>query len=98
MGVDGSRLWALISVPDPGWTPPRPGTRVEQSGLSLDNRFDAVVEVIDLTTGEVVASQRFDHAVFALLHDGNTLRLTADNLGVPLWQIQSLRLHARQQH
>lgn len=91
---DGSRLWTIVSVPDPSWTPSPPGTRVPQSGEALDNRFDTVVEVIDLNANEIVATQRFDQYVFGLLSGETALRLTADDLGVPLWQIRSLKIHA----
>ena len=95
---DGSRLWTIVSVPDPSWTPSPPGTRVPQSGEVLDNRFDTVVEVIDLNANEVVATQRFDQFVFGLLSGETALRLTADDLGVPLWLIQSLQLGAAGHH
>ena len=91
---DGSRLWTIVSVPDPSWTPSPPGTRVSQSGEVLDNRFDTVVEVIDLNANEIVATQRFDQYVFGLLSGETVLRLTADDLGVPLWLIRSLKIHA----
>ena len=89
---DGSRLWTIVPVPDPSWTPSPPGTRIAQSGDALDNRFDTVVEVIDLNTNEIVATQRFDQYVFGLLSGETALRLTADDLGVPLWLIQSLTI------
>lgn len=91
---DGSRLWTIVSVPDPSWTPSPPGTRVPQSGDALDNRFDTVVEVIDLNANEIVATQRFDQYVFGLLSGETALRLTTDDLGVPLWLIRSLKIHA----
>ena len=91
---DGSRLWTIVSVPDPSWTPSPPGTRVSQSGEVFDNRFDTVVEVIDLNANEIVATQRFDQYVFGLLSGETALRLTADDLGVPLWLIRSPKIHA----
>lgn len=89
---DGSHLWTIVPVPDPSWTPSPPGTRIAQSGDALDNRFDTMVEVIDLNTNEIVATQRFDQYVFGLLSGETALRLTADDLGVPLWLIQSLTI------
>ena len=88
---DGSRLWTIVTVPDPAYTPAPPGTRVVVDSQYRDSRWDTVVELIDLTLGEVVASQRFDQHILRLLWDGTGLRLGADDLGVPLWQILGLR-------
>ena len=90
--LDGSLLWTLVIVQDPSWTPPPPGSRVEQSAESVDSQFNTVIEVIDLTAGEVVASQRFDEAISRFFQDGTALHLAADELGVPLWEILSPQL------
>lgn len=91
---DGSRLWTIVGVPDPAYTPAPPGTRVIVDSQYRDSRWDTVVELIDLRLGEVVASQRFDQHILRLLWDGTALRLGADDLGVPLWQILALRFRA----
>ncbi|MYI06877.1 MAG: hypothetical protein F4059_06070 [Gemmatimonadetes bacterium] len=90
--LDGRLLWTLVILQDPEWVPPPPGSRVEQSHAAATSRFNTVVEVIDLTAGEVVASQQFDAAISKLFLDGTAEHLGADELGVPLWEILSLRL------
>lgn len=94
---DGSRLWTIVTVPDPAYTPAPPGTRVVVDSQYRDSRWDTVVELIDLSLGEVVASQRFDQHILRLLWDGTALRLGTDDLGVPLWQILALRIRTPQE-
>ena len=94
---DGSRLWTIVTVPDPAYTPAPPGTQVVVDSQYRDGRWDTVVELIDLSLGEVVASQRFDQHILRLLWDGTALRLGTDDLGVPLWQILALRFSTPQE-
>ena len=91
---DGSRLWPIVTVPDPDYTPAPTGTRVVVDSQYRDSRWDTVVELIDLTLGKVVASQRLDQHILRLLWDGTGLRLAADDLGMPLWQILDLRFRS----
>ena len=90
--LDGPLLWTLVHRQDPEWIPSPPGSRVQQSHAALRSRFNTVVEVIDLTAGEVVASQEFDEVISELFRDGTAKHLAADELGVPLWEILLPRL------
>ena len=93
--LDGLLLWTIVIVKDPNWTPPAPDAPpVPNSAESLDSEFDTIIEVIDLTVNEVVASQQFDEAMDRLFPDGTILHLAADDLGVALWEIRSHRFRA----
>ena len=96
--LDGSLLWTIVIVEDPSWTPPAPDAPpVPNSAEALDSEFDTVVEVIDLASNEVVASQRFDEVMDRLFPDGTVLHLSADDLGVALWEIRYLRFRSSSQ-
>lgn len=73
-------LWCVFHVPDRNWvktsdtdpTVEAPGG----SDLTLDKMhdvFDTIIEVIDLRSGEVVASKRIDQRISGYLNDGKNI-------------------------
>ncbi len=73
------RLWVLLRVTQPGWeqqierAPVRegepPGTLM-LGGVTSNRSYDTIVEVIDLATGRLLVSQRFDLWLYGMLDDG----------------------------
>lgn len=78
--ANGQQLWIVTRVPDPHWKDPRPvqpraarGREVAFKPLPLsemDQRYDTVIEVVDITTGRVLVSQRFDVLVSHVMEGG----------------------------
>ena len=61
--ADGSRLWILLSRPNPAWVPPRrpsiergESRPVQLSGAQVVDRYDHVLELFDPATGRVITS------------------------------------------
>ena len=72
------RAWVVALVPDPKWPKPRarPARAGEEAPWSpplvadYPRRNDTVIEVIDLATGRVLISQRFDGFVPGIMEGG----------------------------
>jgi hypothetical protein len=70
---DQERLWILIQVADTGWAGAvrSAETLIRPEGRSTllvqDRAYDSVVEVIDLRTGALLASRRFDQFLSAFV-------------------------------
>ena len=73
------RLWVAAAVPDPAWKDPLPRVRQERGReiiadpmrVSEYNRFhDTIISVLDLETGRVLISQRFDAYVPKFMEGG----------------------------
>lgn len=95
--LDGERLWTLSAVVDPDYEWPSPETRITVTP-EFDNAVaDYVIEVIDLATNEVIASQWFDENMRDLYPDGTAVHWRTDELGVPRYEIRALKLNARSQ-
>jgi len=68
-----NRLWVFLLVPDPRWTssveeqPPLPGIKPSLVPTHYSGLYDTIVEVIDLKTMTLVASQRFPHYLWGFL-------------------------------
>ena len=93
--LDGERLWTLSAVVDPDYEWPSPETRMTVTP-EFDNAVaDYVIEVIDLATNEVIASQWFDENMRDLYPDGTAAHWRTDELGVPRYEIRALKLKAR---
>ena len=93
--LEGDRLWVLVRTPDPNWTPlppSAPGVRRHFDAQYQHDNFDTVIEVIDLTRNEVVASQRFDEFMYRVFGDGTAVRQTDNELGLPVYEILKLRM------
>lgn len=76
-------LWCVFHVPDRNWVKTSDADpTVEGPGspdLTLDKMhdiFDTIIEVIDLTSGEVLASKRIDQRISGYLNDGRNLYTT----------------------
>lgn len=84
-------MWVLVRTPDPDW-PRRPEVRQEYDAQYQHDRFDTVIEVIDLTVNEVVASQRFDENIYQFFGDGTGVRQVDGDLGLRIYEILAFRL------
>lgn len=82
-----SLLWVLGSVADEDWREADPASGNE------DNYYDDILEVIDLGTNRVIASQRFDHS-YHLVEAGLLGRLAITANGSLRYQTLRARLEA----
>lgn len=86
-------LWLMFQVPDAHWQPSRTaGTSAGRVGadshahidetaiplLSKGKYYDTIIEVVEPTTGALVASQRFDQLFHPFLADGSVSRYEAN--------------------
>lgn len=77
---DGQQLWITARVPDPKWKSTdaplqaaKPGRETAVKPIPVeeyDRRFDTIIEVLDVATGRVLVSQRFDAFVPQFTADG----------------------------
>lgn len=93
------RLWTLTSVADRNWRPDE-SARGQREGRmptagDLTRRFDSVVEVLDLRSGQLLASERFDQMFLAILPGGRLVDATADADGETVVRSWRLRLESR---
>jgi hypothetical protein len=91
-------LWITALVPDRRWQDvaprPEPGRREVPGWLALQvqdypRAFDTIIEILDLDSGRVVVSQRFDEYVPHLLPGGFLYGLREESSGlfvVGVWQ------------
>lgn len=89
----GQRLWIKLQVPDANWRP-RPQEVIAMGErappIEWDREYDTIVEVIDIRTGQLLASQRFDQYLRYLLPGGYAVHYREDALGEPfldVWQL-----------
>ena len=82
-----SILWVAASVADEEWR------EADLYGGDDDNYYDDILEVIDLRTNEVLASQRFDHS-YHLIEAGLLGRLAVTANGSVRYQAFRARLEA----
>ena len=82
-----SLLWVAASVADEEWR------EADLYGSDSDGYYDDIVEVIDLRTPRVIASQRFDHS-YHLVEGGLLGRLAVTANGSVRYQIFRARLEA----
>lgn len=90
--LEGTRLWVLVRTPDPDWTEPPPRIDQEYGAQYHHDRFDTVLEVIDLTVNQIVASQRFDENIYQLFGDGTGVKQIDGDLGLRVYEILAFRL------
>ena len=82
-----SRLWVAASVADEEWR------EADLYSGDLDNYYDDILEVIDLRTNRVIASQRFDHS-YHLVEAGLIGRLAITANGSVRYRTFRVRLEA----
>ena len=82
-----SLLWVLASVADKEWR------KADPYGDDFDQIYDDILEVIDLRTNRVIASQRFDHS-YHLVEAGVLGRLAITATGSVRYQTLRARLEA----
>ena len=88
-------LWTVSIVPDLRWRPvPRSGEQRLESLADLENRFDTMIEVIDLSRAEVVASQRLPGIVVGAFGSNHLALTVEDSNGdvlVTIWRASLLK-------
>ena len=82
-----SLLWVAASVADEGWR------KADLNGGDDDNYYDDILEVINLRTNRVIASQRFDHS-YHLVEAGVLGRVAITSSGSVKYQTFRARLEA----
>lgn len=70
-------LWCLFSVADRDWIPPGDPGREDVPTAAAPNQmnevFDTVVEVLNASSGSIIASKRFDEWITGYLNGGQNL-------------------------
>ena len=90
---DPTLLWVLMSVADAEWAPLRQPTRSTQE-LS-NSRYDAIIEAIDVKSGSVLASRRFEPNLSRLTFQGLIPALRIEDLDRVWMDIFTPTLHRR---
>ncbi|MGH7555306.1 MAG: hypothetical protein ACREMQ_20070, partial [Longimicrobiales bacterium] len=90
----GARLWTMIRVPAVQWRPRRIDPSVREQPVrpfgERDAEFDTIIEVLDVRTGALLASQRYSQYFVGNLNDDlvYSLRGTEDgDLRIDIWRI-----------
>lgn len=73
---NGGLLWCVFHVPDQDWAADRAEEDVSPTLVERHEVFDTMVEVLELSTGRVLASKRFDRHISGYLNDGRNLYAT----------------------
>jgi len=60
---DEGYLQVYLLVPDSEWTPPSPDNPIGVTPEGFSRHFDTLVEVIDPSSGDILATERFDDRV-----------------------------------
>jgi hypothetical protein len=102
--ADGQRLWIAARVPDPSWKDPAPKTPAPERGREVsipaipvteyNRRYDTVIEVLDVGTGRVLVSQRFDAYVSQFTEGGfmySVREAPSALLRVDVWRAEIVR-------
>jgi hypothetical protein len=88
-------LWALTRVADAKWAPP--ATPPGESAIvpsEYDRRYDWMLEAIDGASGRIVASERFDRALWGRSSSSALLATLIDGGNVPgidVWRFRLVR-------
>jgi hypothetical protein len=78
--ADGTTLWVLLRDADLNWRPPRePNTMRVVSHAEYNATYDWVLEAIDTRTGTVLASRRFDEALWMPSTSTQLMSIEADS-------------------
>jgi hypothetical protein len=84
--VENETLWILAHVADRDWKPSRRPTgreSAEQQDVHENDYLDTIIELVDLRTGMVLASQRFDEYYWPLHHTKAVYRVLFKENGEP---------------
>jgi len=91
------RLWVLITVPSENWAKglrrvDGPDGRAFYEVVSTSDVFSTVIEVLDPSSGAVIASRRVRDELLAFLPDGRILSYREDHNGVPYLDVLRIDL------
>jgi hypothetical protein len=96
-------LWTILRVPDRRWKSAL-GQRTNVYGrsaigvLDREKYWDTIVEVIDPTSGKVIASTRVDAVLERFVHDRQAFQYKEDESGEPsvvIWQFRLINQTGR---
>ncbi len=103
--ADGQRLWVAARVPDPTWKDPAAKMRAPERGREVafpaipvpeyNRRYDSVIEVLDVATGRVLVSQRFDAYVSQFTEGGfmySVREAPSSLLRIDVWRAEIVRV------
>ncbi|HEX9563622.1 MAG TPA: hypothetical protein VF981_06615 [Gemmatimonadaceae bacterium] len=101
--IDQRHLWLVASVPDPSWKEPAcnplpgaprgEGSRCAPIPMSAQQRaWDTIVEVLDLDTGRVLVSQRFDEDLTGFMEGGLLYALRENDDGLMVIDVWRARI------
>jgi hypothetical protein len=91
-------LWVLIHDASSTWAPLDPARNLEgetyTSDAQLNLLYDTVVDVYDVTTGRMIASQRFAGRILGFVRPGIVFAYREDAEGYPYYEVSRISLEA----
>jgi hypothetical protein len=86
------RIWVFIVLPDAKWKPQPPPRSMRISIQEIDEKFDTIVEVLDLNAKVILGSQRFDQLLEPVYNTEMVWSSREDADGVTIVDVWVLRL------
>jgi len=87
------QIWVVLQVPDSKWRPPPPEMLPRGEigpPIDYDREYDTIIEIIDIRTGQLLASQRFDQSLRYLMPGGFVLHDREDDDAEPYLDVWRL--------
>ncbi len=91
---EGGRLWVVIEVPDPDWSPDTSRLHV-RAGFDFNEYYDTVIEVVDPGNGELLGRARMDESINGFVGPQLIGGMTFDAMGVPYYTVWRVELVAK---
>ncbi len=91
------QLWVMLRVPDENWRPQAGAVARRSDGpgvIAFDREYDTIIEILDPATGRVIATERFDQALWRLMPGGLVSWYREEEDGEPhleVWQLTLTR-------
>ncbi|MGH8437331.1 MAG: hypothetical protein ACRERX_23370 [Pseudomonas sp.] len=90
-------LWVAISVPDAQWKrtnfKAREGDMIPMPRADNDSYYDTIVEVLDVSSGELIATQRFPHSMHTVGNGQPFVTYHEEASGNPLYRVWHFNLN-----
>ena len=97
IALTSDTLWIVAYAADPDWRPGRRTGGLEtgsEPGFDVDEAFDTIIEAIDMTSGAVIGSMRFDEYLWPVHGSHRVYRVVVDE-GEPYIAVWSPRVSTR---